>query len=585
MRTSIALIGLLGFWPLFALAQTTADFQPEDATGTTEQKAVIAEEFMIVAANPYASRAGYEVLADGGSATDALIAAQLVLNLVEPQSSGIGGGGFMIHWDARREQVTTYDGRETSPLNSPDDIFAPYAGGNGTPRDFTGAALGGKSTGTPSLVQMMEMAHEEHGRLRWARLFEPAIALAQDGFVVSPRLAALIERDAERLKRHPSTAGYFFKEDGSPLVAGDVLRNPEFAESLQRVAEFGGDAFRSGPIVDAIVGAVQNDEEGFRGFLSHEDFALYEPLERPAVCGFYRTYRICGMGPPSSGGITVIQILGLLEHFDLASLEPSSARATHLFIEALRLAFADRAIYIADPAFGPTPGEGLIDQAYLTARAQLIGLTSAMETVAPGNPPWRSPRPLAPDTDPRPPGTTHISVVDARGNIAAATTTIMAAFGNRVMAGGFLLNNEQTNFAFIPTRDGLPVANRMEPGKRPLSAMAPTIVFDAAGAPVMVIGSPGGPAIIPYTAKTIIGVLDWGLDIQEAIELPHIAVGFGRTALETSPEMEAIVPELESIGHTPSLFPLNSGLHGITLFGGQLVGGADPRREGLALGE
>lgn len=582
-------ISLSTFWTLVcvggALAQSDSELLPESATGRTAKDPVYAEDFMVSAANPYGAQAGYEVLKDGGSATDALIATQLVLNLVEPQSSGIGGGGFMIHWDARRDHLTTFDGRETSPADTPDDIFVPYAARDGQPSRFSDAAQGGKSTGTPGLVQMFELAHEEYGRLRWSRLFRPAIELAESGFVVSPRLATLIERDRERLKRHPSTRAYFFKDDGSPIVAGDTLMNQAFADALKQIAEDGADAFRSGPIVDAIVTAVTEDDTDFRGYLSQQDFLDYVPLERDAVCGSYRTYRICGMGPPSSGGLTVIQILGLLEHFDLAGLGANSPEAVHLFLEATRLAFADREVYIADPDFGPTPGVGLIDSTYLTARAQLIDPRQAFETVKPGNPPWRTPQALAPDLTPKPPGTTHISVVDARGNIAAATNTIMAVFGNRVMAAGFMLNNEQTNFSFVPARDGLPVANRIEPGKRPLSAMAPTIVFNEDGTPVLVIGSPGGQAIIAYVALTIIGVLDWGLNVQEAIELPHAALFFGRLAVERGTVLEALAPELEAFGHSVRVADLNSGLHGIMITDDGLIGGADPRREGVALGD
>ena len=568
-----------------AHGQPDSELLPESATGSTTKAPVFARSFMVSAANPYAAQAGYDVLKDGGSATDALIATQLVLNLVEPQSSGIGGGGFMIHWDARRNHLTTFDGRETSPASTPDDIFVPYAAQDGQPSRFSDAAQGGKSTGTPSLAQMFEMAHDKNGQLRWSRLFQPAIRLAEDGFIVSPRLATLIDRDQARLKRHPSTAAYFFRDDGTPLQSGDLLRNQAFAETLKLVAERGADAFRSGPIVDAVVEAVTNDDPDFKGYLSHQDFLDYAPLERDPVCGSYRTYKICGMGPPSSGGLTVIQILGLLEHVDLSGLGANTPESVHVFLEAMRLAFADREIYIADPDFGPTPGKGLIDQAYLTARAQLIDPMRALKSVSPGNPPWRTPRPLAPDLTPKPPGTTHISVVDDDGNIAAATNTIMAVFGNRVMAAGFMLNNEQTSFSFVPERNGLPVANRIEPGKRPLSAMAPTIVFNADGEPVLVIGSPGGQAIIAYVALAIIGVLDWGLNVQEAIELPHAPLFFGRLAVERGTILERLAPDLEAMGHNVRVADLNSGLHGIMITDSGLIGGADPRREGIALGD
>lgn len=334
MKTLLGILAAVWCGASAALAQSDNELLPESATGLTQKDPVYAERFMISAANPYAAQAGFDILDAGGSATDALIASQFVLNLVEPQSAGVGGGGFMIHWDARRGETITFDGRETSPAGTPDDIFLPFA----DPFRFSEAAQGGKSTGVPSLVQMFELAHERYGRLKWGRLIEPALTLAQEGFVVSPRLARLIARDTERLRRHPSTAAYFFHDDGRAYAEGDVLRNPDFAATLEEVAERGADAFRDGPIVDAIIEAVTNDDATHRGYLSHQDFLDYQPLERAPVCGGYRTYNICGMGPPSSGDLTVIQILGLLEHFDLASLGASSPEATHLFLEAMRLA-------------------------------------------------------------------------------------------------------------------------------------------------------------------------------------------------------------------------------------------------------
>ncbi|HSK40084.1 MAG TPA: gamma-glutamyltransferase [Arenibaculum sp.] len=563
------------------LAQEMARPAPEAATGFTPKASVEAGDFMVVAANPLAAEAGYRVLREGGGAVDAAIAVQLVLNLVEPQSSGIGGGAFLLHWDALDETLTAYDGRETAPAEAGPDLFLDP---DGQPMEFSDAVIGGRSVGTPGTLRLLELVHRLHGRLPWERLFQPAIDRAEQGFEVSPRLAALIRSEADSLRRYPGTRGYFFGPDGEPLAAGARLRNPDFAATLRAVAERGADAFYGGDIARDIVRTVRQ-AEGNPGKLSQADLAGYRVAVRQPVCGGYRAYVVCGMGPPSSGGLTVLQILGMLEHFDMASLDPLSVDATHLFAEASRLAYADRALYMADADFVPMPVAGLLDPSYLMLRAQLIDRDAAIAEPEAGNPPWRDARAYAPDRSIEIPSTSHVSIVDGRGDIVSMTTTIEAGFGSRLMVRGFLLNNELTDFSFAAEQDGRPVANRVEPGKRPRSSMAPTFVFDRAGAPFLVTGSPGGARIIGYVARNVIGVVDWGLDPADAVALPHAVSLGGGVDLEEGTPIAGIEAPLEALGHTVDVRELNSGLHAIKLHHGKLIGGADPRREGMALGE
>ncbi len=564
-----------------------AEVLPEGATGRAITLGPVqGQRHMVVAANPHAASTALEILDAGGSAVDALIAAQLVLNIVEPQSSGIGGGAFVLHWDARRKGLVSYDGRETAPAAAPEDM---YLDGDGNPISFAESVPGGRAVAVPAMLRLMEAMHRDHGRLRWARLFEPAIRIAEQGFEVSPRLEQLITMTQDGLRRHASTRAYFLDDDGKPLRAGHLLLSPDMATTLRLLASEGADAFYRGPLAEEIVEAVVGDDE-FPGYLSMEDLAAYQVKLREPFCGDYRAYRVCGMGPPSSGGPTVVQTLGILEHFDLRGSGAGSLQAEHLLLEATRLAFADRALYVADPDFTALPGTGLIDPAYLTNRAQLIDPDRAAQSVRAGNPPWRGAVDYAPDDSSPLPGTTHLSIVDARGNAVAMTSTIQAGFGARLMVGGFLLNNEMSNFSFAPARDGIPVANRIEGGKRPLSAMAPTLVFDAQGRLRLLTGSPGGPAIIPYVIRSIVAALDWDMDAQEAVSLPHvITIGpnpfFGEAAfLERGTEAESLADGLEAKGHRVSIQNANSGSHMIQIIDGSLQGGADPRREGVALG-
>ncbi|MEQ9812401.1 MAG: gamma-glutamyltransferase [Azospirillaceae bacterium] len=556
---------------------------PEAATGTQANTAAIAQRHMVAAANPLAAQAGYRVLAEGGSAVDAMVAVQMMLGLVEPQSSGIGGGAFLVYFDAESGRVTTLDGRETAPLAADETYFLTDAG---EPMGFWEAVVGGRSVGTPGTVALMAEAHARWGELPWESLFADAITVAEDGFEVTPRLAGLLTGGtAERLMTFDTARNYFFP-DGEPLVPGDIRDNPEYAATLARLAAEGPSAFYSGEIAEAIAATVQGSEIN-AGLLAVADLAVYEVIERPAVCHDYRGYEVCGMGPPSSGALTVGQILELVERFDMAAHGPDDPAGWHLFIEASKLAFADRGLYMADSDFVSVPVAGLLDEAYMDARAALIDPQAAMAApAAAGEPPMREGWLYAPDGSLELPGTSHVSIVDAEGNAVSLTTTIESAFGSQLMTHGFLLNNELTDFSFRPESDGQPVANRVEPGKRPRSSMSPTIVLDADGNLELVIGSPGGSRIIPYVAQALIAVLDWGMPLQDALALGHVTNRNGTTDLEAGTAAEALAEGLMALGHPePNVTDLNSGLHAIQVTEDGLLGAADPRREGVALGD
>jgi len=549
--------------------------QPEATTAIAERQSVRAREFMVATAHPLASEAGFDVLAAGGSAADAAVAVQLVLGLVEPQSSGIGGGGFLLYWDAALGELISFDARETAPLAADGRYWLDAAG---EPLAFWDAVVGGRSVGVPGVPMLLERIHARYGRLPWPDLVQPAIDLAEAGFPVSQRLATAVA-DADDLGRSDPLRRYFFDAAGSPVAAGTVLRNPDFARILRLYQAHGAAPFYTGSVARDIVAAVGSDAKP--GMLTLRDLAEYRVLDRTPVCMGYRVYEICGMGPPSSGALTVGQILGMLEAFDLAAMGPGLA-ATHHFVEAGKLAFADRALYMADADFVDMP-EGLLDPSYLAARARLIDPDTAMAEAAPGEPPWDDAQVLAPD-QPRPGhGTTHFVIVDARGDMVSATTSIETGFGARVMTGGFLLNNQLTDFAFRPEEDGARVANRVEGGKRPRSSMAPTVVL-AGGEPVLLIGSPGGANIIPYVAQALIAILDWGMDPQAAMDRPHVLSRNGPTSVEEGPGAEALAEALAALGHEVEIENLNSGLHAIEITDAALIGAADKRREGQALG-
>lgn len=569
-----ALAGLSAAALLVFCVAAVAQPAPEASSGWTPKEAVVARHEMVAAANPLAARAGLEILRAGGSAIDATIAVQMVLGLVEPQSSGLGGGAFLLHWSAAEQRLRSYDGRETAPRAARPERFLDA---NGQPMQFYDAVTNGKSVGVPGVLRMLELAHRRYGRLPWARLFKPAIRLAEKGFPVSPRLHWLLERD-RFLRNDANARALYYRADGRALKVGSKLVNRAYAATLRRIAARGAGALYSGPIAKAIVRAVR----ARGGDLALGDLAHYAALERDPVCGPYRAVRICGMGPPSSGGVTLLELLGILQHTDFRRAPPLSVEAVHLFSEASRLAYADRARYIGDPAFVRVPVRGLLDPAYLARRARLIGERS-MGAARPGHP---AGAPLAADVpDHEHHGTSHVSIVDRDGNAVAMTTTIENAFGSRIMVRGFLLNNELTDFSFRPRARGLPAANRVEAGKRPRSTMAPTMVFDRDGRLRMLLGSPGGPAIVDFVAKTLVAALDWRFDIQAAIAAPNFGSLNGPTLLERDTPVQDLDQALAERGHVLNFARLTSGVQAIERAGGGWRGGADPRREGLAIGD
>jgi gamma-glutamyltranspeptidase/glutathione hydrolase len=592
MYKSIFLTALMLGTPL--AAQQTADaVQPEAAAAGVFQsldpvvqtalktkakgEPVTASKWMVAAANPHAVQAGADVLAAGGTAADALVVVQTVLGLVEPQSSGLGGGAFLVWYNAASGELTTIDGRETAPLGATPTLFQDE---NGERMGFFDAVVGGRSVGTPGTPALLEMAHEKWGKADWSGLFDPAITLATDGFAVSPRLAGLVARDAERLASDANAAAYFLP-NGTALQTGSTLSNPAYAGTLKAMATQGAAAIYTGDIADAIIDAV-HDAPGNPGVLDHVDLSIYLAKERPAVCASYRDHDVCGMGPPSSGALSVGQILGMLEGYDL-SAGPNDANVRRLMGDAARLAFADRGRYMADSDYVPMPTKGLVDPAYLAERGKLLGSDAALAEVSAGNPEFDHALNLADDYPIDLPSTSHISIVDSYGNVASMTTTIENAFGSRMMVGGFMLNNELTDFSFRSHRDGVPIANRLEPGKRPRSSMAPTIVMKD-NKPVLAIGSPGGSRIIGYVAEAIVAHIDWGLDVQAAVSLPHMVNRFGTFDLEEGTTATKLEAPLTQLGFEVAVRGLNSGLHAISI-GDNLLGGADPRREGIVLGE
>jgi gamma-glutamyltranspeptidase / glutathione hydrolase len=556
---------------------------------THDAPSSLAQKHMIAAANPHAAQAGREILRSGGSAVDAVIAAQMVLTLVEPQSSGIGGGAFLLHFappdpeKGRAPVMKAYDGRETAPASATENLLLDRSR---KPVPFRIRQVSGRSVGVPGLLRMLEMAHKAHGRLAWKKLFEPAIKLAEGGFEISPRLHRMIARD-RHLRKFPVARRFFFTETGEPLPAGATLRNSRLAATFRKIADRGADAFYSGAIARDIARAVSTAQY-LPTQMTVEDLANYRAKERPIICRPYRVWRVCVMPPPTSGGTTTLQILAMLERFDLSRIPPGSAQAVHLVAEASRLAFADRNQYLADPDFIDIPVTGLLDRDYLDARGRNISAARSMGKAFPGAPPRQAVdgRGWAPDDgEQRPISTSHISAVDGSGNAVSMTTTVGMPFGSRLMVGGFMLNDQLTDFSSRPERNGQKIANRPGPGKRPRSSMSPTIVTDATGNLVLTIGSPGGSSIIGYVTKTLIGALDWKLTMQDAISLPNFVNRNRKTELEKGTSLEQIAPALRALGHQIHIRPRTSGLHGIRVRPGGLEGGADPRREGIALGD
>lgn len=599
-----------------AFAADIARPDPEIATGKGGVKTAVGKEFMAVTANPHATQAAYDILKRGGNAVDAMVAAQLVLGLVEPQSSGLGGGAFVLYYDAKEKKLHSFDARETAPFLAGPYLFQKQ----GKPMAFKEAVLGGRAVGVPGTPMLLSALHEQYGTLTWMELFEDAIKLAEDGFAVSPRLSKMIAHSRDDLALFPATKDYFLDADGKAWAEGHVLKNPAYAETLKDFAFHNSSIFYRGALASQIVETVQNIKSN-PGLLNHRDFREYKVKPRDILCAPYRIYIVCSMGEPSSGGLTLLQALGMLSGFDLSAMGPDDPRAWHAITEASRLAFADRGRYMADPDYVDTPGTLLLDPVYLKERAVLIDMGAAMDEVSAGTPPgWNDSVPPEGASLDRP-GTSHISIVDAEGNALSMTTTIEGAFGSHVMVGGFLLNNELTDFSFVPTstschpvgategrsheRDpdkdsrnaadlyGSPpfksaeadrgddfcaVANRVEGGKRPRSSMAPTIVFDQSGAPVLVIGSAGGSNIIGYVLQRIISVLDWGVSIGDALAMPNILSKGDAVLAEQAAKIDFISDNVE-------YKDMNSGLTAIHIQNGNIVSAADPRREGTGMGD
>jgi gamma-glutamyltranspeptidase / glutathione hydrolase len=567
--------------------------QPEMPTGFNPKPGWATSEFAVAAANPLATDAGYQIIKAGGSAVDAAIAVQMVLTLVEPQSSGIGGGAFLLAWDG--SQIHAYNGRETAPSAAGPEHFL---NDDGEPMPFAEAVRSGLSAGVPGTVAMLKTAHEKHGVLPWADLFTPAITLAEEGFRVSPRLSGLLEGE-QALRNDPIGSRFYYDENGEERPVGYNLKNPALAEVYRQIAERGIDAFYTGAVAEDIVARIRAHERP--GNMTVEDINNYpdQDFEVEAMCNYWRAYRICGFPPPSSGHIAIMQMLGIMDHLDAPETGFENGTPTaewlHQYLEAAKLAFADRNQYVADPNFVEAPAgdwQSLLNQDYLRERALLIGENS-MGSADPGNPgdvlSMFGMMQEQPDK-----GTSHVSIVDRDGNAVSMTTTIESGFGNRIMSdggtgleGGFLLNNELTDLSLRPyDDDGNPIANRVEPNKRPRSSMSPTLIFDRdSGDFLASVGSPGGAAIIHYTAKTIVGMYDWGLNAQEAIDVPNFANFNGPSVLEQDMFPPELIEALRALGHQIDERALTSGLQAIQVTEEGFFGGADPRREGVVMGD
>jgi gamma-glutamyltranspeptidase / glutathione hydrolase len=581
IRNTLLIAGTLAFVLAFGAVPSRAFEQPEPSSGFTPKPLVKANRHMVVAAHPLAAEAGLAMLRKGGSAVDAAIATQMVLNLVEPQSSSVGGGAFLLYWDQAAKQLAGFDGRETAPVAATPELFL---GPDEKPLPRDAAMASGLSVGTPGALAALKLAHDKYGKLPWADLFQPAIALARDGFPVSPRLAKVLAETGPQ-SFAPEARAYFFDAQGRPWPTGYKLTNPALADTLETIARDGPKAFYEGDIARDIVKAVQSDPRQ-PGKLAAEDLANYRAKERDPVCSFYRAYRICGAGLPSSGGVTVSQVLDLIGPYDLGST-PLGAAAVHIIAEAERLAFADRALYLADSDFVSVPVAGLLDPSYLAARRALMNPSRAQDHISAGNPPNQRQGAFGRDATVESVGTSQISIVDDAGNAFSMTTSIEQSFGSRTMVRGFLLNNQLTDFSFLSSDDqGRAVANRVEGGKRPRSAMDPTIVFASAdGGLRYVLGSPGGPAIILFNVKTIVGLIDWRLDPAKASAIANFGGTEGPVLLESGPQLDQLASSLTAMGHDVHRMDLTSGEHIIAVTPDGLEGGADPRREGVALGD
>ncbi|KTE26516.1 MULTISPECIES: gamma-glutamyltransferase [unclassified Sphingopyxis] len=526
-------------------------------------------------ADPRATEAGREILHQGGSAADAAVAMVAVLTLVEPQSSGIGGGGFMVYHNAGDGSISTIDGRETAPAAAKPDRFL---GPDGKPRGYMDVIPGGLSVGVPGNVRLMEMAHKKWGKLEWKALFQPAIKLAEEGYQVTPALNSWLVQFEPMWKEFPAARAIYYV-DGKPAPVGTTIKNPAYAAILRDIAARGPEAFYTGAnakaISDAVAKAPRNPSQ-----LTLKDLAAYKAKERPAVCTTYRIYKVCGMGPPSSGATTVFGILGMLEAYDMKAMGKDNPMSWHLLAEAMQLAYADRAAYLGDSDFVDVPVKGLLDKAYLAERRQLISPFGAAGRYEPGAPPGAKPRAEAPPVKEQ--GTTHFVAVDAAGNVVSMTSTVESIFGSQLMANGYFLNNELTDFDLAPAKDGIPTQNRVQAGKRPLSSMSPTIVYGPDGKVVLAVGSAGGKRIIMHVTKTLIGVLDWGLDAKSAMELPNLYFGQRGVVIENNAAGQAIAAKMKPFGYSFTATDLGSKLNAVERTDKGWQGAADPRGPGTS---
>lgn len=581
---------LLGLAALIGIGMAVMAFFPSGETPVSNPaeyyarpmavEPVIAKKHMVVTANPYASEAGLNVLRQGGTAADAAVAVLATLTLVEPQSSGLGGGAFMLYYDADTKTLTAYDGRETAPRAAREDRFMEHGGR----MDFFKAVLSGRSVGVPGAVALLETAHKAHGKLPWAELFTGPENLAFEGFRMSPRLNKLLLQDPV-LGNNPDAQAIYYRVDGVPVRRHDPVFNPDYGETLKVIAEKGAEGFYRGALAQAMVGKI-NISDNAPGDMTLADFALYQAKVRAPLCVPYRNLTLCGMPPPTSGGLLILQVLKMLEGMGIENATPGSAEAVHLISEASRLAYADRAEYVGDPDYVDVPVAGLLNADYLASRARLINKTKVdLQERAAGTPPHA--QPVGTDATIERGGTSHFAIVDQWGNVVSLTASIEGPFGAHLISGGMFLNNELTDFSFEP-RDaqGRLIANRVEGGKRPRSSMSPTMVFDEDGAFLLAIGSPGGSRIPAYVLQSLIAIIDWDMDVQAAITLPRHTNRNGKTELEQGTALSEQADALRAMGHDITVQEITSGLHGIVrLPNGKLAGGADPRREGRALGE
>ncbi|UTW05577.1 gamma-glutamyltransferase (plasmid) [Amphritea atlantica] len=582
MRTRFlsVILTIIALLPTIAFA-VNEDLAPESATGILTQKQISARHQLVVTAHPLATQAGYKVLQQGGSAADAAVAVQAMLTLVEPQSSGIGGGAFMLYWDNSKQQLSAFDGRETAPASADENLFMT---GEGSPMDWWDAMVGGRSVGTPGVLAMLELSQKKYGKQPWASLFSDAIEQSESGFTVSPRLHQLLASKMNPgLGRYPQAREYFFTPAGEPLPVGYQLTNPRLAGSLRQIAERGASALYEGPLSEEIVAAVKQASDN-PGKLEQSDLKDYRAVERQAICRPFRQYRVCGFPPPTSGGVTTLQILRLMELAEQQPLTADTVDFYHLLSQASRLAYADRARYLADSDFIQVPVDELLDDEYLQQRSKLISPLKDMDKAHPGELPAKISR--ADDRSPELPSTSHFVIVDRWGNAVSMTSSIEMAFGSTLMAGGFLLNNQLTDFSFVAEADGKPVANRVQPGKRPRSSMSPMMVFDQDNHLIAALGSPGGSRIISYVAKNLYLKLSSDTSLQQAFNSPHVVNRNGVTELEAGTSAEQFAEPLQALGHEIKIRDLNSGLHGFfRQTDGSWESAVDPRREGTARGD